>query len=77
MPGGWGWDNRTTTPSAKLPVGHTRPGLFRPCIVLRPGLTDPELMREILHDVFRQGFPLWRERYVVQPEGMARYSEEL
>lgn len=48
-----------------------------PRIVLRPGVIDPELMREILHDVFRQGFPLWRELYVVQPEGMARYSEEL
>lgn len=48
-----------------------------PRIVLRPGVIDPELMREILRDVFRLGFPLWGELYVVQPEGIARYSEEL
>jgi len=48
-----------------------------PRIVLRPGLIDPELMCEILRDVFRRGFPLWGELYVAQPEGIARYSEEL
>ncbi|MCX7602065.1 MAG: hypothetical protein N2Z75_09020 [Meiothermus sp.] len=48
-----------------------------PRIVLRPGVIDPELMREILRDVFSRGYPLWGELYVVQPEGIARYSEEL
>ncbi|GEM85288.1 DUF5615 family PIN-like protein [Meiothermus hypogaeus] len=48
-----------------------------PRIVLRPVVIDPELMREILRDVFREGYPLWGELYVVQPEGIARYSEEL
>jgi len=47
-----------------------------PRIVLRPGVIDPELMCAILRDVFRLGFPLWGKLYVVQPEGLARYSEE-
>jgi hypothetical protein len=37
---------------------------------------DPELIEMNLRDVFRQGFPLWGELYVVQPEGIARYTGE-
>jgi len=47
-----------------------------PRIVLRPGVIDPELMRQILHDVFDRGFPGSGELYIVQPEGIARYTEE-
>jgi len=47
-----------------------------PRIVLRPGVIDPELIEMNLRDLFRQGFPLWGELYVVQPEGIARYADE-
>ena len=46
-----------------------------PRIVLRPGVIDPELIEMNLRDVFAQGFPLWGELYVVQPEGIARYTD--
>lgn len=45
-----------------------------PRIVLRPGVIDPELMQAILADVFALDLPLPGELYVVQPEGLARYS---
>ncbi|WP_027882386.1 DUF5615 family PIN-like protein [Meiothermus rufus] len=54
----------------RFPLGFPR-------IVLRPGVIDPELIRLLLRDVFRLGYPLWGELYVVQPEGIARYSEVL
>ncbi|GEM85751.1 DUF5615 family PIN-like protein [Meiothermus granaticius] len=47
-----------------------------PRIVLRPGVIDPELIEMSLRDVFRQGFPHRGELYVVQPEGIARYTGE-
>lgn len=48
-----------------------------PRVVLRPGVIDPELMQDILQDVFDLGFPVRGELYVVQPEGIARYTDEL
>ncbi len=53
----------------RFPLGFPR-------IVLRPGVIDPELIHQLLCAVFRLGYPLWGELYVVQPEGIARYSEE-
>ncbi|RDI96083.1 hypothetical protein DV704_03970 [Meiothermus sp. QL-1] len=47
-----------------------------PRIVLRPGVLDAELIRELLAEVVRRWTPGWGEIYVVQPEGIARYSEE-
>ncbi|MDX2005687.1 MAG: DUF5615 family PIN-like protein [Meiothermus sp.] len=46
-----------------------------PRIVLRPGVVDPEVIEMNLRDVFEHGFPLWGELYVVQPEGIARYTD--
>jgi predicted nuclease of predicted toxin-antitoxin system len=45
-----------------------------PRIVLRPGVTDPELIQAILADVFALKLPSQGELFVVQPEGFARYT---
>lgn len=60
-----------------LDLDFADPNLFPitfPRIVLRPGVIDPELMKDILSDLFSLEFPLPGELYVVQPEGLARYS---
>lgn len=51
----------------KLPLGPAR-------IVLRPVVTDGELMQRLLRQALTWGVPQPGELWVVQPGGMARFS---
>ncbi len=73
----YGFAERNQYTLITLDLDFADPILFPitfPRVVLRPGVTDPELIREILADLFGLEFPRPGELYVVQPEGVARYS---